>query len=355
MKKILLIIFSFVCLIQPTLAEGVHYFKAEVLEVQDVKDEYMDDRILRVRLLEGEIDKELDLSLGGQAFNPLRIAEFYRGETVVVSMLEKSDGTYEYFFNEKYRLPQVFMLFGFFVFLSVFFARGRGVGSLLGLVVSLGILFLLIIPLIVKGYSPFYTGLFGCFLIAICSIPLSHGFNKISAIVLSSILLTLFVSAFFSLFVVYFTQLFGFGSESAFSAQLSSLASLDFRGVLLVGILLGALGVLDDVCATQARAIYEIKKAGPNLGFKSLFNHGMNVGKEHIFALINTLALAYSGAFLPLLLLLYNENLPLWVVLNSEMLSEEIVRTILGSISLVLAVPVTNLLASWYFAKNESK
>ena len=130
-------------------------------------------------------------------------------------------------------------------------------------------------------------------------------------------------------------------------------AGVNLRGLLLGGMIIGCLGVLDDITTAQTAAVDEIRKANPNLTSKQLLQSGLSVGREHIASLINTLALAYAGASLPLLLLFQtNETFPLWVTLNSEFLAEEIVRTLVGSTTLLLAVPISTWCAARFLSND---
>jgi uncharacterized membrane protein len=147
-------------------------------------------------------------------------------------------------------------------------------------------------------------------------------------------------------------KLFGLGSEEAIYLQLVPLEQLNLQGLLLGGIILGALGVLDDITTAQSAAVDELRKANPALGARELYRRGLSVGTEHITSLVNTLFLAYAGASLPLFILftIYND-MPLWVTLNSEFIAEEIVRTVVGSVALILAVPITTAAAAAIFSR----
>jgi uncharacterized membrane protein len=122
---------------------------------------------------------------------------------------------------------------------------------------------------------------------------------------------------------------------------------VNLQGLLLGGILLGALGILDDIAIAQVSVIFQLKEVNNKLSFKELYERGLKVGKDHVASLVNTLVLAYAGANLPLFLLFtINRDIPLWVTLNNEIIAEEVVRTLVGSMGLVLAVPITTLLAA---------
>ena len=144
-------------------------------------------------------------------------------------------------------------------------------------------------------------------------------------------------------------HLSGLGTDDAFSLQFGQTGNINFKGLLLGGIIIGTLGVLDDITTSLSATIEEIKKANPKYTFWELVKSGLRVGSEHISSLVNTLVLAYAGVSLPLFLFLILNPMqhPLWTILNSEIIVEEIVRTLAGSIGLILAVPITTLLAAW--------
>src|SRR3989344_12894 len=150
------------------------------------------------------------------------------------------------------------------------------------------------------------------------------------------------------------SKLFGFGSEEAYYLQLFQSNTIDLRGLLLGGIIIGVLGVLDDVTTAQTAAVFELKKANQAFGFKELYTRAMRIGREHISSLVNTLVLAYAGASFPLLLVFsMNKNIPLWATLNSELVSEEIIRALVGSTALVLAVPIATAIAAWFVGRKQ--
>ena len=176
---------------------------------------------------------------------------------------------------------------------------------------------------------------------------LSHGINLKSHIAFGSIIVTLTVVTLLSSFVLQISGMQGTGSEEAVFLQIDPANKVNLQGLLLAGIVLGTLGILDDICIAQVSVIKELIQAKPSIQFKELLSRGLSIGKDHIASLVNTLILAYAGASLPLFLLFVQNNTrPWWVVLNDEMIAEEIVRTLSGSIGLVLAVPLTTLLAA---------
>lgn len=216
---------------------------------------------------------------------------------------------------------------------------------------SIGVLLVFVIPSIIAGANPLLISLIGSALIACTALYLAHGFNRRTTLALLSTILTLVLSIVLAVVFVHLGKLFGMGSEEARFIQTGLSQAIDLRGLLLGGIIIGALGVLDDITTAQTAAIDELSKANHTLGFSELFASGTSIGREHIASLINTLALAYIGASLPMFVLFFvNDETPWWVILNSEFVAEEVVRTLVGSATLLLAVPISTYIAAKAFA-----
>ncbi len=268
------------------------------------------------------------------------------GQRIVLERLQKADGSVEYFIRDAYRLPALLWLAAGFLILSVLFGRVIGATSVLGLAVSIVILVAVVMPLIVRGHDPLLVSFGGAVGIACSSLLLAHGFRRRTYIALASTLLSLGLSTVLALFAVWLSHLSGLGSEETVFLQAGKLAGVNLQGLLLGGIIIGCLGVLDDITTAQTAAVDEICRANPSLTKSAVLRAGMSVGREHIASLTNTIALAYVGASFPLLLLLQAESqFPLWSTLNLEFFAEEIVRTLVGSTTLVLAVPLSTWLA----------
>ncbi|MEK7528353.1 MAG: YibE/F family protein, partial [Patescibacteria group bacterium] len=272
-----------------------------------------------------------------------------QGDAVVVSRVESDDGI-QYFIIDSYRLPALLLLFGFFFVVTIMVAGKRGVTSLLGLAFSIGAIGVFIVPQIIDGKNPFVISIIGAGIIAVASLYLAHGFNARTTVALAGTLISLFIAAVFSIIFSSIGKVIGMGNEDAFFLeQFGPIDPSNLRGLLLGGIIIGTLGVLDDITVSQSAAVYELKKANSSLSFGKLYSHGMAIGREHIASLVNTLALAYAGAALPLFIIFgLNADAPFWLALNNQAIAEEVVRTLVGSLSLVLAVPITTLLASWH-------
>jgi uncharacterized membrane protein len=277
---------------------------------------------------------------------------FKEGDEVVVNHnILYSDAPYV--ITERFRITGVLFIALMFLLLVLAASGIKGITSLLGLAFSVAILIKFVVPAILSGKDPLIVCLIAAFVIATVAIYLAHGFSRRTTLALISTLITVVFSAIIGILFVELTQIFGLGSEESFYLQVTGF-SINLKGLLMGGIILGALGVLDDVTTAQTAAIDEIKNANPNLDFQELYKRGLSVGKEHISSLINTLALAYIGSSFPLLLLFYlNTFEPFWITLNSEFMVEEIVRTLVGSSVLVLAVPISTIIAAKFIKKDE--
>jgi len=274
------------------------------------------------------------------------------GAAVVVVKSWEDGGMPSYHLLDDYRLPALAIIFAIFLAAVTVIGGWRGVTSVIGLAATVGVIVGYIVPTIVHGGDALNTCLIGTFVIAAASLYLAHGFNRRTTVALSSTVLALGFSARLASNWVSLTRLFGTGSEEAMYLKNNGFDGLDLRGLLLGGIMLGVLGILDDITTAQAAVVEELKRANPSLGWRELFRRSLSVGREHIASLVNTLFLAYAGIGLPLFLLLVaSKDQPLWLTLNSEMIADEVVRTLVGSVCLVLAVPLTGVIAAVYYGR----
>jgi uncharacterized membrane protein len=271
------------------------------------------------------------------------------GDRVVLGLVP-TDVAAEYVILDRYRLPGVYIIVAAFLLLAVIVGRKRGLTSLVGLGITGCILLLFIAPQILSGKDPFLVAIVGAGAIVLVSMFISHGFNKRIQISAISTIIALAFTALIAYIFVYISRLFGFGQSDAFLLETGYLGSINLRGILLAGIVISVLGVLDDVTTAQTAAVEELHKTDPALSVKDLYRKGLSIGREHIASLINTLILVYAGAALPLFLLLtLQKSQPIWVLLNSEFIAEELVRSLIGSIALILAVPISTLLAAYIY------
>lgn len=226
----------------------------------------------------------------------------------------------------------------------VLFGRLRGALSLVGLGVSLAIVLWFVAPAILAGSSPLLVALVASFAVMLSTIALAHGLGPKSIAAILGTAGSLLVTVGLAVLFTDLTHLTGLSSEEATILQLGG-TDVNFQGLLLAGMVIAALGVLDDVTISQSSTVMALRAANPGLRFGELFGLAMRVGRDHVSATVNTLVLAYVGASLPLLLLFTTGELGTLDVLNLELVAKEIVATLVGSIGLIAAVPITTALA----------
>jgi len=320
------------------VSEGVTVVEGKTLPYQVVK----------VKILEGkESGKEITVE-HGKLSNIREDQKVKVGDKVVLLKLFTPNGI-KYQIVDKYRLDRIFPIIIFFFVLVLILSRLKGLGSIIGLAVSIAVIMMFIVPQILAGQDPLLVSIIGSLFIMVTTIYLAHGFSKKTHIAVASTFISLILTGFLAYIFVNITRLSGLGNEDALSLQFGQTGTINFKGLLLGGIIIGALGVLDDITTGLSATVEELKKANPKFEFIQLVKSGLRVGSEHISSLVNTLVLAYAGAGLPLFLFLILNPLqhPLWAILNSEIIVEEIVRALAGSIGLIMAVPITTILAAW--------
>lgn len=294
----------------------------------------------------------------GDEFLPLNATQLRdKGDKVVLYSTKTSPNQIDVSIADSYRIPTILWLCLLFAIIVISVGKKKGVLSILGMIASLVVLLKFIIPQILMGANPILISLFGSLLIGSFTIYLSHGYNLKSHLALFSMMISLFAVAVLSYIAVHTASMFGLGSEEAAFLQVGSTANINLQGLLLGGIMLGALGVLDDVTVSQVSIVFQLRAVKKTIKFKELYSRALEVGRDHVASLVNTLVLAYAGANMPLFLLFtINESVPQWVTLNSEIIVEEVIRTLTGSMGLVLAVPFTTLIASLFATRlNQSK
>jgi uncharacterized membrane protein len=273
----------------------------------------------RVRVYKNQLPPEA--VIGGAQVDPYSFSDFERGRPLVL-------------------LAVVFAL------LVIAGGRLRGARALVGLVVSLVIVLVFIVPSIVEGNSAVEVALIGSLAIMLTTISLAHGLGAKTLAASLGTASSLFLTAALASVFTELAHLTGASSEEAIFVRATSGAEISLHGLLLAGMVIGALGVLDDVTVTQASTVMAVKHANPSFGFRSLLQSGLSVGRDHVAATVNTLVLAYVGASLPVLLIFSIGGTPFVDAVNLEAVAEQIVAMLVGSIGLIAAVPVTTALAA---------
>lgn len=303
-------------------------------------DETLECRLFQFALVEDPVGEIVILEFPDEPGQP----SLSEGETVFLSVTTSEDGTVSYQYADKDRRMILGVLALVFAGAVVGLGRIRGVAALVGLALSVGVLLWFILPAIVQGEDAMLVALVGGGAIALISLYLAHGYNPLTHVAALGAFSALVLTTALSWLVIAVVDFSGLATEEAFF--LLSIPDLDLRGLLLAGIVLGAIGALDDVTVTQASAVWEVHGANPSLEPAELYAAGLRVGRDHIVSTVNTLLLAYAGASLPLLILFTLAGQSLGFVASSEIVAVEIVRTLVGSVGLVAAVPMTTWLSS---------
>ncbi|MEK7606578.1 MAG: YibE/F family protein [Patescibacteria group bacterium] len=267
-------------------------------------------------------------------------------------LVDESGGDY-YNVQDPERRGILLVLILLFIATVILFGRLQGVRSLLALAGSGFIIAFFLFPQLLAGRPPLLISAVVSIFILTLAILITHGWNRTSLVALAGTSITIAFTILFAQWAVGAAHLTGLIDDTSIYLNTETGGTLNFQGLLLSAIIIGILGILDDVAITQTVAVQEIATAGPALSKKEVYRKAMRVGREHVGALVNTLALAYAGASLPLLLLFSKSGTPPLAV-NMEIFAAEIVRTIVGSMAIILTVPITTALAVW-FGKNPGK
>ncbi len=302
-------------------------------------------QVLVVRILSGSLEGQ-EVTVQEGALASTSEERFFRaGDQVYLDRVAGPEGDHLYI-SDPVRTPALAWIAALFVFLVVLVGWGQGIRSLAGTAFSVMVIFGFVVPRIIAGDDPIVVSLLGALILLTVSTYLVFGWNMKAHAAVAGMMLSLIVTAILASAFVGWTRLSGHGTEETSYLLMELGPAVNLRGIILGGIIIGALGVLDDICVGQSSAVFELYRANPSLSTWDLMRRGLNIGRDHMSASVNTLVLAYVGASLPLFMTfsLYQE--PLLRRLNRESIAEEIIRTLVGSIGLILSVPITSLIAS---------
>jgi len=278
----------------------------------------------------------------------LQLPDYQAGDEVIVALDTDPDGNQTTSVIDRWRLPVLEYLVGAFAIVTIIVAGWRGIRALVSLALTLVLAVKLLIPLLLAGWNPVGLAISLGTLITIASLLLTQGFTRAT---LAAVLGTAIALAATGVLAVVTTQAARFttaqGSEQIVYLQQLAGDRLDLSGLLLAAVIFGGLGVLNDVAISQAATVEELHAVSPSMSRRELFTRTMNVGIAHLAATVNTLVFAYLGAALPLLVLLALQIESVGLSVNEEIVAVEVVRTIVGSIGILLAVPITTAIACW--------
>ncbi|HEY3481447.1 MAG TPA: YibE/F family protein, partial [Streptomyces sp.] len=280
-----------------------------------------------------------------EVVQPDQTRRYTVGEGVVLAYAPDAPQGLRYSVTDVDRGFPLALLAGIFALAVIVVGRMRGLMALIALAVSFAILTLFILPAILHGDSPLLVAVVGGSAIMLIALYMCHGVNARTSVAVVGTLCSLFLIGVLGSVFISWAHLTGNTSDE--TGLIHTLyPDIQIKGVLLAGVIIGSLGVLDDVTVTQTSAVWELKDADPGANWRKLYGAGMRIGRDHIASVVNTLVMAYAGAALPLLLLFSIARSGVLRVASSELVAEEIVRTLVGSIGLVASVPLTTALAA---------
>jgi len=287
---------------------------------------------------------------------PIATVPVYKvGQEVKISRVSDPEGGEVLYISDYVRRGTLVQLFAVFVLCAVAVARWHGVMSILSMGYSFVVIIYGVLPAILAGNDPVLVAVLGSCAIVPVTFYLSHGVNKKTTASVIGTVLSLIITGILTALYTRMAHITGMASDEASFLQLYMPQAINFQGLLMAGIMIGTLGVMDDITISQASVVEQLKHAS-TASIREIFTRAMKVGHDHIASLVNTLVLVYAGASLPLLLLFVNETsgISFLDVLDVEVVAEEIVRTLVGSIGLIIAVPLTTLIACWFFTQRTS-
>ena len=332
---------------QPPKEETLEAVITNILEEKEI--EVMEKKQLfqklELKVTKGSLkDKTIMIESGNIALANLQ--KYKTGDRITVSFSRDFEDKDSFYITDYVRRGSLLWLFAIFIILAVVIGKWRGLTSLLGMALSFLIIFIFILPSISKGVDPVQTAIFGALFIIPISFYLSHGFNKKTTVAVVGTVIALIITGILANVFVEAAKLTGFASEEAGFLQSYKPDLINMKGLLLAGIIIGVLVVLDDVTISQSAIVFQLKDTNPKIKLGELYQRAMNVGQDHIASMVNTLVLVYTGAALPLLLIFINNPHPFTEIINYEIIADEVVRTLVGSIGLILAVPITTFIAA---------
>lgn len=329
------------------ITDTVTVVKGKVLEVLETGNDYLVGTPTQAQFqtIEAEIVE------GPETGKRVTIKNDYLqlevGETFFINHTVRGDtGTETYTVFDPYRLPALVWLIILFLIVVIAFGGIQGIRGLISLVGSFALIIYILLPSILQGYPPLIMSVLVSSLIIVLGSYVTHGFTKTTSSAVIGMVLTVIFTGILAYFSVEGAQLSGFEADESVYLNIASAGIIDMKGLFLGGIIIGLLGVLYDAAIGQSVAVDELHRVAPHLPRRTIYARALRIGREHIGALVNTLAIAYAGASLPLMLLLLTvSEMPVVNMLNKEVFAAEIVRTLVGSIGLVLTVPITTLIA----------
>lgn len=335
----------------PVLAQAPEQYRVKVLSAQEPYTETLPGFTQSTTIQ----DLSVEVLTGPQKGEILEISNDYflsnPGDTFFITSIQSHTGEYVYSVGEPDRRMTLIAITLLAVIAVIALGGIAGFRALIALGVSIGLIIFVLVPMLLAGYSPLLLGSAVAIVILALVMAFTHGVSKTTFAAFIGTSIAVVSAALLALATTYFAKISGFAADSTVFLNTLTDGSLDLSGIFLSAIIIGMVGVLDDVAVTQASAVRELLASG--ISKQEALVRSMRIGKEHVGALVNTLSLAYAGASLPLLLVFAHSTTELSLILNRELFAAEIIRTAVGTIGIVLAVPLTTFIAVLFLTGKE--
>jgi uncharacterized membrane protein len=328
------------------LIPEINNFKSEVVKIINSTNTDIIFPDYQVKILEGNnAGKIIDTYSNGYKYKV--------GDKVFLEETKETDGSIYYNIGESLKYNSLLITLFLFVSVIVVVFGKKGLRALSSLMVSLGIIFFVLLPLTLKGHNPVLIASFISICLLFSVMFLTHGNNRVTYSALLGCSISIFITIIISYITIINANITGFVDETSSYLYFNTDGVINFPLLVIASIIIGVIGVVDDGAITQAGIVAELKHADKTLSKTEYYKRAMRVGSDHAGAMINTLVLAYVGSSLPLLLLMYTSKLNTLFLLNKEIVATEIFRSLIGSVGLLLAIPLTTIIAVYLVSDNE--
>jgi uncharacterized membrane protein len=369
MKKYLFLILFSIIFLSPFFVSQLkaeegssQIFKARVSRILEEKTlirpngEKIVQQNLELFILEGEERGKLVQFFGIDKIDVVANNYYKEGDKVFVMKAINSDESYNYYIVGYVRSNALWYLLISFLIILFLIGGKKGLRAIISLVISLLIILKILVPLVLQGINPLLISLPVSFLILFILIYFTEGWNRRSHLAVISIAISLIITALLAYLFSHLARLTGASNDEVIYLIEASKFAINFKGLLLSAIIIGALGVIDDMAVGQISSVEQIKSANPKLSIKKVYELGLKVGRSHLSAITNTLFLAYVSTALPLILIFSLGQEPFLTfsqIINNEEVATEIVRTLVGVIGVFLVMPISTYLAAVFIKTKE--
>ena len=366
MKKILILLFLLIGITTPAISEEKAIMQSEIGVVENIQYEDAEElnqgeqttkQDVTIKVLTGEFkgtERIVDNMLTG---NPAYDINLSKGDKVILHLEQVGDTVasaddVNFYIADIQRNNQILIFIGIFFVLLLLIGHKKGITSIVSIISTILLIFLMLMPMILNGFCPIASAVLTGIISTIITIYLVGGFNSKSSSAIIGTSISLIFAGALSMLAIYFAHLTGFaGEENMF--LYTARPDLSFTGILSASMIISALGALMDTAVSIASTVNEIYETDKTLSIQQLFKSGMNVGRDIIGTMSNTLILVYLGSSLPLVLL--SSNIDMNKFFNLNQVATEILSALTGSIAILFCVPITAIIAAYLIKKQKEK